>query len=80
MTVDLEKFYVEHQKLVLSVAVAVLVVIAGVILVRKSIESSRLEAAYKVTMAKASFGTGRMDEAASAFQTHRQLRRGRGRR
>ncbi len=69
LTVDLEKFYVDHQKLVISVAVAVVVVIFAVILVRKSMESSRLEAAYKVTMAKASFGTGRLDESASAFQT-----------
>jgi TolA-binding protein len=69
LTIDLEKFYVDHQKLVLTVAVAVLVVIAGVILVRKSMESSRLEAAYKVTMAKASFGSGQLDNAAAAFQT-----------
>jgi TolA-binding protein len=68
LTIQLEQFYFEHQKIVLSVVVAVLVVIAAVILVRKSIQNSHLEAAYKMTMAKAAYGGGRMPQADSAFQ------------
>ncbi|MDD5089180.1 MAG: tetratricopeptide repeat protein [bacterium] len=63
-----EHFYLANQKLVIGLAIAVVVVIAGIIGARKMIESSRLEQSYELMMAKMSYGAGRLDEAHEAFQ------------
>jgi len=64
-----ENFYLANQKLVIGIAIAVVVVIAGVIVARKMIESRGLEQSYELMMAKMSYGSGKLDEAQAAFET-----------
>jgi TolA-binding protein len=68
LTYKLEKFYLEHQKWVIAAVVAVVVIVAGVILIRKTMESSRLQESYQLTLAKMNYGAGKTDEARDAFQ------------
>jgi len=63
-----EKFYAEHQKLVLGVATAVVVIIAAVILLRHTVQSARLEESYDLTIAKMEYGSGKLDDAKPGFQ------------
>jgi TolA-binding protein len=63
-----EHFYLQHQKWVIGAAIGVLAIVLGVVIVRKTIESNKLEAAYTLTMAKMNYGSSRLDEAKASFQ------------
>jgi TolA-binding protein len=63
-----EHFYLQHQKWVIGAIVGVLVIVFGVIIVRKTMESSKLEAAYTLTMAKMNYGSNKLEDARTAFQ------------
>jgi TolA-binding protein len=68
LTYKLEQYYRDHQKIVLSVAAAVVIIILGVVLVRKSVQSTRLQSSYQLTLAKMDYGSGRLPEAKDGFQ------------
>ena len=63
-----EAFYAQHKNLVLGVAGAILVVIVGVVLLRNTMQSARLEESYDLTIAKMQFGAGKMDDSKPGFQ------------
>lgn len=65
---DAEQFYEKHQKVILSIAGAVVLVVLAVVFIRKSTESGRLERSYQLTLAKMDYGSGRLDPAQAKFQ------------
>ncbi|HEY3294247.1 MAG TPA: tetratricopeptide repeat protein [bacterium] len=67
-TYKAEAFYATHQRLVLGVVGGVVVVILGVILLRHTIQNARLEESYDLTIAKMQFGSGKYEDARTAFQ------------
>jgi TolA-binding protein len=67
-TYKAEQFYRDHQRTVLIAAAAVVIVILGVVLVRKSVQSTRMEESYQLTLAKMNYGANRLPEAKDAFQ------------
>jgi len=74
-----EAYYNEHQRLVLGVIGAVVVVIVAVVLLRHTMQSARLEESYDLTLAKMEYGAGKLDEAKPGFQkvtSGRKRRRG----
>jgi outer membrane protein assembly factor BamD (BamD/ComL family) len=67
-TMRLERFYRENQKLVLGIAAAIVIIVVGAVVVRKSMESDKLQESYQLTMAKMQFGSGKLSDAKSSFQ------------
>ncbi|MFZ5433838.1 MAG: tetratricopeptide repeat protein [Calditrichota bacterium] len=65
---QIEAFYRQHQQWVIGAAIVVVAIVVGITLFRRINESSRLERSYQLTMAKMSYGSGRMDEAREGFQ------------
>jgi TolA-binding protein len=64
---EAEHFYLKHQKWVIGAVVGVLVIVFAVIVVRKTMESSKLEASYQLTMAKMNYGANKLEDARTAF-------------
>jgi TolA-binding protein len=62
-----EQYYLTHQRMVLGVAAAIIIVVVGIIFIRKSIQSSRLSESYQLTIAKMQYGSGSLSEAKDAF-------------
>jgi TolA-binding protein len=67
-TVMAEKFYAERKNLVLGLAAAIVVVIVGIIVLRNTFQSARLEKSYDLTLAKMQYGAGKLDEAKPGFE------------
>jgi TolA-binding protein len=63
-----EAFYNKHQRLVMGIAGAIVVIIIAVVLLRHTIQSARLEESYDLTLAKMEYGSGKLDEAKPGFQ------------
>lgn len=63
-----EHFYAEHQKVILGIAAAVALVVLAIIVIRKTMESNRMDRSYQLTLAKMDYGSGRLDQAQGKFQ------------
>jgi TolA-binding protein len=62
-----EAFYLSHKNLVLGIAAAIVVVVAGTWLVQTSMQSSRDQENYDLTLAKMLYGSGQLEESKSGF-------------
>ncbi|MBI5059255.1 tetratricopeptide repeat protein [candidate division KSB1 bacterium] len=67
LTYKLEHYYTAHKNLVLGAAVAILVVVAGAVVVSRMMSSAKLEESYELTIAKTAYGTGNLAQAKEEF-------------
>jgi len=63
----LERFYFQHQKWVVSVAVGIIVIVVAALLVSRATKASRLEDSYQLTMAKMQMDANQLDQARDAL-------------
>ena len=68
-TFKAETFYHKNKSWVVGGAAAVVVIVLAVVIYNSSQKSSRLEQSYQLTMAKMSYGAGKLDDAKQGFQT-----------
>lgn len=62
-----EHFYLIHQKWVISIAIGIVVIVAGAMFVSRSTKGAKLEEAYQLTMAKMQLDAGQVTEAGDAL-------------
>jgi TolA-binding protein len=67
LTYKLERFYFQHQKWVISVAVALVVIVVAALMVSRATKASRLENSYQLTMAKLQMDNNQLDPARDAL-------------
>lgn len=68
-TYRLENLYHEKKNLVLGIGVGILVAIAAVILISRSMQSAKVEQSFDLSVAKTAYGLGNMEQAKSGFES-----------
>ena len=67
LTYQVERFYFEHQKWVVSVAAGIIVVVVAALLISRATKGNRLEESYQLTMAKLQVDAGQSEQARDAL-------------
>jgi TolA-binding protein len=67
LTYEVEHFYFQHQKWVMSVAVGIIVVVVAALLINRATKASRLEDSYQLTMAKLQIDADQLPQARDAL-------------
>ena len=67
LTYEVEHFYFQHQKWVMSVAVGIIVVVVAALLINRATKANRLEYSYQLTMAKLQMDSDQLPQARDAL-------------